>query len=87
MTPSPSTQTSLVPQARWFAVSLILIGANLRAPITSLGPVLADIQTDLHLTGAGAGLLNALPLLVFAVLSLDASSTMPQALGRHRSYS
>ncbi len=32
---------------------IILIGANLRAPITSVGPVLSDIQAALHLDGAG----------------------------------
>ena len=37
-----------------------------------LGPVLTDIQATLHLDGAAAGLLNALPLLLFAVLSLIA---------------
>ncbi|WP_212667664.1 hypothetical protein [Pseudomonas aeruginosa] len=53
---------------------IILIGANLRAPITSVGPVLSDIQAALHLDGAGAGVLNALPLLIFALLSLLAPS-------------
>jgi MFS transporter, CP family, cyanate transporter len=53
-------------------LGIILIGANLRAPITSVGPVLVDIQRDLGLGGAIAGLLNALPLLTFAVLSLVA---------------
>lgn len=53
-------------------LGIILIGANLRAPITSLGPVLPDIQRDLGLSGAEAGLLNALPLLIFALLSLVA---------------
>jgi CP family cyanate transporter-like MFS transporter len=53
-------------------VGIILIGANLRAPITSLGPVLPDMQRALHLGGAAAGLLNALPLLIFALLSLIA---------------
>lgn len=51
---------------------IILIGANLRAPITSLGPVLPDIQRAVPLDGLGAGALNALPLLLFAVLSLVA---------------
>ena len=51
---------------------IILIGANLRAPITALGPVLPDIQKAAHLDGFAAGLLNALPLLLFAVLSLVA---------------
>lgn len=53
-------------------LGIILIGANLRAPITSLGPVLPNIQAALHLHGAAAGALNALPLLMFALLSLVA---------------
>lgn len=53
-------------------LSIILIGANLRAPITSLGPVLPDIQQSLHLSGFGSGVLNALPLFIFALLSLIA---------------
>lgn len=53
-------------------VGIILIGANLRAPITSIGPVLPDIQRAMHLDGAAAGLLNALPLVIFALLSLVA---------------
>lgn len=58
-------------------IGIVLIGANLRAPITSVGPVLADIQSDLGLGGTTAGVLNALPLLIFALLSLIAP-----ALGR-----
>lgn len=53
-------------------LGIVLIGANLRAPITSLGPVLPDIQASLALNGTAAGLLNSLPLLIFAVLSLVA---------------
>lgn len=54
------------------AAGIVLIGANLRAPITVLGPVLAGIQATLHLDGAAAGFLNALPLLLFAIVSLIA---------------
>ncbi|MGX7347147.1 CynX/NimT family MFS transporter [Acetobacter pasteurianus] len=57
---------------KYLYLGIILIGANLRAPITGLGPVLADIQRDLGLDGSAAGLLNALPLLIFALLSLVA---------------
>jgi CP family cyanate transporter-like MFS transporter len=53
-------------------IGIILIGANLRAPITSLGPILPDIQAALGLSGSAAGVLNAIPLLVFALLSLAA---------------
>jgi MFS transporter, CP family, cyanate transporter len=59
-------------RAPFLAAGIILIGANLRSPVTSLGPVLPDIQAALGLNGAAAGLLNALPLLLFALLSLIA---------------
>jgi len=59
-------------------LGIVLVGANLRTPITGLGPVLPDIQASLSLTGTAAGILNALPLLLFAVLSLAAPS-----IGRH----
>lgn len=58
-------------------LGIILIGANLRSPITCVGPLLPDMQASLHLQGRGAGTLNALPLLMFAALSLAAP-----ALGR-----
>jgi CP family cyanate transporter-like MFS transporter len=53
-------------------IGIILIGANLRAPITSLGPILPDIQAALGLNSSAAGVLNSIPLLVFAILSLVA---------------
>jgi MFS transporter, CP family, cyanate transporter len=66
-TPASSRRSAfLVP------LGIILIGANLRAPITSVGPVLVDIQADLSLSDSAAGLLNSLPLFVFAALSLVA---------------
>ena len=70
---TPASRPNLV-----VCVGIILIGANLRAPITSLGPVLPDVQRSLGLDGTAAGLLNALPLILFAILSLIAP-----VLGRH----
>lgn len=55
-------------------LGVILIGANLRLPITGVGPVLGEIQDDLHLGGLAAGILNSVPLLIFALLSLIAPS-------------
>lgn len=75
-TPSQSKSVSVPGGGRLF-LGIILIGANLRAPITSLGPVLAKIQHDMGFSAATAGALNALPLLMFALLSLIAP-----ALGR-----
>lgn len=48
---------------------ILLIGANLRASITSVGPVLADIRQELGMGGAVASLLVSLPLVGFALVS------------------
>jgi CP family cyanate transporter-like MFS transporter len=48
---------------------LLVVAANLRASLTGVGPLLDRVQADLGLAPAAAGLLNALPLLAFAVVS------------------
>lgn len=72
MRSSSSANPVVTPNRAMTCLGIVLIGANLRAPITSLGPVLPDIQRALQIDDIGAGLLNALPLLIFAVLSLIA---------------
>ncbi|WP_433065554.1 MFS transporter [Dactylosporangium sp. CS-033363] len=57
---------------------MLLIGAVGRAPITSVGPLVADIRHDLGLSSAATGLLTAVPLLAFGVFSLVA----PRIAGR-----
>ena len=51
------------------AISILLIATCLRAPFTSMGPLLETIQASLHLSTAAAGLVNALPLLAFGTVS------------------
>lgn len=48
---------------------ILLLGAIGRAPLTSVGPLVADIRATEHLSGAAAGLLTTLPLLAFAGFS------------------
>ena len=72
MKPQDAPQRAAERRSCGLYVGIILIGANLRAPITSVGPVLPNIQASLHLGDVGAGVLNALPLLIFAFLSLAA---------------
>ncbi|MER7131706.1 MFS transporter [Streptosporangium saharense] len=48
---------------------LLVVAANLRASLTGVGPLLDQVQADLGLAPAVAGLLNTLPLLMFVVLS------------------
>lgn len=67
------TATALKPErtARFgFAfIGVLLIAVNLRVSFVSVGPVLANISSDLELTSAAAGFLTGLPLIAFAVFS------------------
>jgi CP family cyanate transporter-like MFS transporter len=48
---------------------LLLVAGNLRAAITTVGPVLEKIQNDLGLSSLTASALISLPLIAFAVVS------------------
>jgi len=52
-----------------FIAGIILVAFNLRPAITSLGPLVGMIQTDIGLAHWSAGLLMSLPLVVFAFMS------------------
>lgn len=55
---------------RWLLVlGIIFIAAALRAPFTSVGPLVTMIQDDLGLSNTVAGAITTLPLLAFAILS------------------
>lgn len=62
-------------KAAWIflAVGVVFLAANLRAPITAVGPLVPSIQQSLHLSNTAAGILTTIPLLAFAVLSPFAS--------------
>lgn len=50
-------------------LGFIFIAANLRAPITAVGPLIGLIQENLHISGTEAGFITTLPLFAFAVFS------------------
>lgn len=50
------------------AAAVVLIAVNLRPGATSVGPVLAELQSSLGMGSALAGVLTALPGLIFAVV-------------------
>ncbi len=50
-------------------IGIILIGSNLRAPLTSVGSLISFIREDLEISNAMAGAITTLPLLAFALLS------------------
>jgi len=49
---------------------VLLVGSNLRAPITALSPVLVEINAYFQLTNVQASLLTSIPLAVFAFGSI-----------------
>lgn len=50
-------------------LGVIFLAANLRAPLTSVGPVVAEISHDLSLSNTAAGFITTIPLMAFAFLS------------------
>jgi CP family cyanate transporter-like MFS transporter len=57
-------------EKRWLLVlGILFIGAVLRAPLTSVGPLAGSIRDSLGISNAMAGILTTLPLLAFALLS------------------
>lgn len=49
-----------------FLIALMMVAANLRPSLTGVGPLLKTIQQQLSMSATVAGLLNSLPLLMFA---------------------
>ncbi|WP_339160987.1 MFS transporter [Siminovitchia sp. FSL H7-0308] len=65
-----STMTKQAANQRVFLVcAIIFIAFNLRPAITSVGPLVSSIRTDLGMSNGVAGMLTTLPLLAFAALS------------------
>ncbi|MGX5791577.1 CynX/NimT family MFS transporter [Staphylococcus equorum] len=56
-------------------IGILLVGANLRAPITSIGVALPDIKTDLGMSNSAVSVITVVPLLAFSVISLFAART------------
>src|SRR4051812_49973438 len=59
-------------------VGCMLIAANLRPPITAVGPLVGDIRADTGMSSAAAGLVPTLPLLAFPGVSPWAARVAPR---------
>ena len=57
----------------WVVVGIVLVALSLRGPIIAPTPVITQIQSDLGLSAATAGLLTGLPVLLFALATPLAS--------------
>ncbi|MFF8605451.1 CynX/NimT family MFS transporter [Streptomyces sp. NPDC015346] len=58
--------------ARLVVVGLVLAALNLRPAITSLGALLEEVRTGLHMSGSVAGVLTSVPPLCFAIFGITA---------------
>jgi CP family cyanate transporter-like MFS transporter len=65
-------------------LAFLLLAANLRPALTGVGPVLDAIRSSLDLSGAAAGFLTTLPLLIFAGFSPFAR--LAQVFGVERTF-
>lgn len=64
----------------WLVIAGVLVAAlSLRGPIVAPTPVLADIESDLGIDAATAGLLTSAPVLMFAVLTPIAALVIRRA--------
>lgn len=71
-------------QAWLLVLSIILVALVLRAPITTVGPIIDQIRSSMGLSGAMTGLLTTLPLLSFAFIS-PLVPRLSAAIGMERS--
>ncbi|MGO0790263.1 MFS transporter [Herbaspirillum seropedicae] len=84
--PTPATHphgVSPVHRSLWLIAGILLIAANLRAPVTAVGPVMGVLQQTFALSAGAAGLMLTLPLLCFALVSPLAARTA-RSLGLER---
>ena len=58
------SRLDLKPRIGWLIIGIILIGANLRVSLTSVGPLIAAIRDDLGISNALAGVIYPLLLLI-----------------------
>jgi len=69
----PGVERARAPSTLLLVATLVLTSLNLRAAVTSLGPVLRDVQAELGMSDTVAGLLTSLPVLCFGMVGLVAA--------------
>ncbi|WP_438311771.1 CynX/NimT family MFS transporter [Sporosarcina sp. FA9] len=71
------------PRLGLFIIGIILLAASLRAPVTSVGPLVGMIREGLGISNTTVGMLTMLPLLAFALISPMAAK-ISRKFGRDR---
>jgi len=68
-TPQANTAPSRSANGLILVIALMLVAANLRPALISLGPVLDSVQNSLHLSASASGFLITLPILCFGIFA------------------
>ena len=80
----PVPPAARTPAARWSLVAAVVLTAlNLRTAVTSVGPLLSEVQDGIGLSSALAGVLTTLPVVCFALVGWYAPA-LAARLGEHR---
>lgn len=74
-----NTQSTMRNRLPWIVVGVVLVALSLRGPIIAPTPVITDIQADIGLSSAAAGLLTGLPVFLFAVITPVATAVIRRA--------
>ncbi|MET0928333.1 MAG: MFS transporter [Aeromicrobium sp.] len=70
---------------RWLVgIAIILLAANLRIAVGSIGVVLGSVRDDLAMSATVGGVLTTLPVICFAVVGVGSAGAV-RRLGLHRS--
>jgi len=64
-----SNSHSIKTTSTMLIIGIIFISANLRAPLTTVGPLVSLIRDNLHISNTLAGMITTLPLFAFALFS------------------
>lgn len=67
--PNNANIRTILHSKAFIIIGIIIVALTLRAPITSVGPLISSIQLDINISGSLAGLLTTLPLIAFAIFS------------------
>ena len=65
---TPRTSSGRAAPVWALGVAVVLAALNLRTAVTSVGPLLEELEKDIGMSGVLAGLLTTLPVISFAVL-------------------
>lgn len=73
----------MTPRTGWILTSLVLVAFNLRLALTSVGPVVVDIQAATGWSDTSIGLLTTAPVLVMGLMALSVPR-LAHRFGRRR---